>query len=355
MGFKMEKLNLDLGSTPIENIFINDFMPMGDGVCVKVYLLAYKYTSEEIPIGKITNQTLATNLNIPLSDVLRAWDFWEDKGIVKKHFLSYDTNDYDIEFLNLKRLYIDNLYKPKKSLSTPYDEACTLDYDEVIKLANVPEINLMFKEIRTLLNRYVTPDEQKRILEWRASYGCTTDLIFRAFEIAKDRDKGMIYVHSIIRNWFDEGITNMELLDAYLEANNERYRLYKKIFKQLGISSRPSEVQRTYMNTWIENWSFSIELILEACDQAMIKTNEPSFPYIDAILKKWFEKSITTLDDVAREQAAHEESTAAEKVSRSETSRVGGQNTKVKTKLHNFKQWTDDLSPKELEDLFRDN
>jgi len=36
--FRLKKPNLDFGYCSIENIFINDFMPMANGIQIKVYL-----------------------------------------------------------------------------------------------------------------------------------------------------------------------------------------------------------------------------------------------------------------------------------------------------------------------------
>jgi DnaD/phage-associated family protein len=356
MGFRLEKLNLDLGETPIENIFLNDFMPMGDGVCVKVYLLGFKYALEDFSSGKLSHQTIASNLNIPLSDVYRAWDFWEEKGIVKKHYLGCDLSDYDIEFLNLKRLYIEKLYKPQKSLTSSFEKPVSLDFDEVIRLSETTEINELFKKIRVLMGRYMHPPEQKQVLEWRATYGCTTDLIYRAYEIAKEKGKNANYIHSIIRNWYDQNITSLEDLENYLLENNERYRLYKQVFERLGLMSRASQIQKDYINKWMDEWKFDLELVFKACDESILRTNEPSFPYIDAILESWLEKDIKTLDDVDEYNKAHEQSQKEKKsADDAKKSNYKSSSSEVKTKLHNYKQWTDDLSSDELDDLFRDN
>ena len=80
MSFILETTDMDLGDTPIENIFINDFMPMANGTYVKVYLLGYKYAHDKDDKIEVTNQTIAKHLEISLDDVLRAWDFWEKKG-----------------------------------------------------------------------------------------------------------------------------------------------------------------------------------------------------------------------------------------------------------------------------------
>ncbi len=86
MNFTMETTDMDLGGdTPIENIFINDFMPMANGTYVKVYLLGYKYAYDKDINIEVNNNTIAKHLNIPLIDVLNAWDFWEGKGIIQKN------------------------------------------------------------------------------------------------------------------------------------------------------------------------------------------------------------------------------------------------------------------------------
>ena len=78
-------------------------MPMANGAYVKVYLLGYRYVVSGLSSDNINNQTIAKNLNIPLSDVLDAWDFWEKKNIIKKHKKDATDWDYSIEFLSLEK------------------------------------------------------------------------------------------------------------------------------------------------------------------------------------------------------------------------------------------------------------
>ena len=55
----------------------------------------------------------------------------------------------------------------------------------------------------------------------------------------------------------------------------------------------------TYIKKWNEEYGFSLELILEACDRTMNAIHQPSFEYTDSILKKWLSKNVKTLNDVA--------------------------------------------------------
>ncbi|MFY9613497.1 MAG: primosomal replication protein N, partial [Tissierellaceae bacterium] len=112
MSFFLETTDMDLGDTPIENIFINDYMPMANGTYVKVYLLGFKYAYDKDYKIDVNNKTIAKHLNIPLEDVLRAWDFWEEKGIVEKIYVDEEKSiNYKVKFLNLKQLYIKNNIK----------------------------------------------------------------------------------------------------------------------------------------------------------------------------------------------------------------------------------------------------
>ena len=72
VSFIKGSTSIDLGDTPVENIFIDIFMPMANGTFVQVYLLGYKYALNREPNMSVDNMSIARHLNIPLSDVLAA-------------------------------------------------------------------------------------------------------------------------------------------------------------------------------------------------------------------------------------------------------------------------------------------
>ena len=61
-------------------------MPMANGLYVKVYLLGYRQACDPNSNPKFDNNSIAKNLNIPLSDVIDAWKFWQNKNIIRIHF-----------------------------------------------------------------------------------------------------------------------------------------------------------------------------------------------------------------------------------------------------------------------------
>ena len=58
------------------------------------------------------------------------------------------------------------------------------------------------------------------------------------------------------------------------------------------------------MNRWMKTWSFSLELILEACSRTMAAIHQPSFEYADKILSEWRKQKITSLDALEQQTKA---------------------------------------------------
>lgn len=347
----MQMTDIDLGNTSIENIFINDYMPMANGTYVKVYLLGYKYANDRDSNLEITNNTLSRQLSIPLSDVLNAWDFWEDKGIIKKHFNSDNMHDYNVEFLSLKQLYINNIIKPSavsKSNDSSYLQPANSTVEELAEAKNTPVINEMFNKIRTVMRRYITPNEYKRIYDWMNTYNMTPDVIVKAFEYSteKKNKRTLSFIEGIIRNWYDDGVTNIQSLDRYLSTKDENFYRYNRIFRELGLRGLPSIPQKKLINKWFYEFEYDLDIVLKACEET-IKIKEPNLKYVDGILSKWYVDNVKTIEDIKeRAETFKKEKT----INKPNNVRIPSKPKNIKTKFHNFEQTSSKYSAKELED-----
>ncbi|QEK13495.1 DnaD domain protein [Crassaminicella thermophila] len=347
MHFIKQTADFDLGDTPIENIFINDFMPMANGTYVKVYLLGYKYANDKDISLSVSNQTIAKHLNIPLSDVLDAWDFWEQKGIIKKHFLSEDDKfQYTVEFLNLKQLYINNNFKPVNVSEN--DENSSKPYycspSDLVEANKVPEFKEMFYHIDQIYKRPLHPNEKKKVLDWVYNYNIDTDLVVRAFMycIEQRNTKNLKYIGAVIRSWYDNGITDMDKLDAYLEKTDIRYAQYRKICRFLGMNTNEiPEPTKKIIDKWIDEWKFSIDIILKACEYS-IKKNKIDLDYINGILTNWKKNNIQSVQEI-------------ENTKNNKTTIINKQTKRTFNKFHNFEQRTSRYSKDELEKLLKKN
>ncbi|WDV45856.1 DnaD domain protein [Clostridiaceae bacterium M8S5] len=351
MNFFLGTTEIDLGNTTFENIFIDDFMPMANGTAVKVYLLGYKFAHSK-ENKSISNQTIAKHLRTSLDDVLKAWDFWEEKGIIKKHFTNVENdNDYSVEFINLKQLYIDKIIKPAQTETSKKNYTCTPT--DIVELNSSPAINNMFNNISGIIGRTLVPNEYKKVLEWLYNYNMSTDVIIRAFEFAKEKRsiKNINYVQGILKNWFDNGLTNIDNLNVHMEYNYSRYNLFNLIKQAIGYKGSFSTSIKDIINKWVDEWNFSNEVILLACEETL-KISQPNFKYLDGILSRWYKSNLKTTEAVKENKKQFSANQQSKTYSRSNNKNSKEQ---FQTKFHNFKHTTTKYTDHELEEKLNKN
>jgi len=230
MGFKIESTKIDFGSINIENIFINDYMPTANGTFVKVYLLGYKYALDVDSNIKFNNSLLAKHLNIPLEDVLNAWEFWEKRGVIKRNILNDEIN-YDVEFISLRQLYIDNNYSLKTE--DMFDTNEKVGNSELIAINKDKDVKDMFKKIDYFMRRPLAPNERLDIINYLLNNNVDTDVMVMGveyklslsfiLEVIKESSKktsnvNMNYINSIIIGLYKDGIDTKEKYIEFLKT-----------------------------------------------------------------------------------------------------------------------------------------
>ncbi len=345
MFFK-EVNEIDLGETTIANIFIDIFMPMANGLYVKVYLLGYRQACEPNVNPKFDNNSIAKNLNVPLSDVIEAWKFWEKKQIIKLHKNdNLDEFDYSIEFLDLKRFYMQNMHVNTTSIKS--------NSDSIVSVSENPNIRKMFNSINKIVGRYLDPGEKINLLEIMDKYNMDSDMVICAYEYVKDKHgaaRPVKYIESILRGWYDSNLYTPKDVENSFALRSERYMLYKTIFNELGFYRNPSKSEERIMNTWIDKYSMDIEVILSACSKAKNISN-PSISYINGIIEKWYNNNIKTLDDIK----ILDDSFKKKSENNQKTKKVTTSQPTVKTRFHNINQTFTKYSPEELEKILQES
>jgi len=340
MNFILQDQKIDLGDTPIENIFITDYMPTADGTYVKVYLLGYKYARDKQ--DNFNSETIAKDLKIPLSDALNAWSFWENEGIVIKRDIE-DEYNYKIEFVNLKQLYIDNVYKHISNVSV--EKSNYINNDELIISNRNADNKKMMKEIEEMFGRPMKINEKQKIVSWMNSYKMKPEIMTQAFSycINNKKIKKFSYIESVVSSWHDEGVCDIDSMVDYLEKRNDRFSIYSRISKSLGFNNRIlTEAEMKVIDKWIDEMNFSIEMILK-CLENSIKISNPNLNYFDSILVKWHEKGYKTIEDLKKDKKEYK----------------SDEKTKIKqvvvkpNKFHNFEQKMKNYSEQELEQIVR--
>lgn len=278
MNFRREKLkNFYLKDTAVENLFLMEYMPEADGDFLKVYLTALMYADYE----DMSNRKIANHLHISEEDVLRAWNYWEQMGVIKKHYISPDDRfHYSVEFLNMKEhmLGMDGGTGAETG-EMPEGLADRMDDDTV---------RTVFEQVQEITGRMLGGRETQDIVSWIYDDGIDPALICYAYKYCSERIHNVkfSYVSAVIRSWHEENIFTVADAEKMLAENDQKHNQYYRVMKALGFSRNPTEDEKSKIDSWFENLGFSLDTVLEACRRTSGISN-PNINYVNAILKNW--------------------------------------------------------------------
>lgn len=355
--FFLEENTANFGNTIISNVFIDIFMPMADGLAVKVYLLGYRMATDVHSNPRFNNSSIAQNLDIPLSDVVNAWKFWESAGIVKIHSDDLDDEfNFSIEFMDLEELYRRNSSNKKEPLSS--------NVDKVVEKNSNPKIRKMFNEINKIIGRYLEASEKISIMEIMDKYNMSDDMIVCAYQHAKDQTgavKPLKYVEAIIRNWYDSNLYTVKDVEDSFAERSQRYSMYRIVFNELGFRREPTRAEKEAMDTWFDVYNSDIELVLEACSKSKNISN-PSISYVNGIVKNWANEEIHTLTELKAVEEFKQKEKEKELEKQKEQNIKKSTRSYVKTaskaptsynKFKNFEETVTKYTPEQLEEKIR--
>lgn len=289
--------------TIISNIFIDNYMPHANGEYVKTYL----YLLRAVSTGEALSITsIADKLNYTERDVLRALKFWEQQGILSL-FVTPKNELTEIKLLPIKQPQTDFVtataattavavtdtsaerQPPKKHSFTLDEMARFRSQTDVAEILCVAEQylgkTLGSSDINSLLYIYDSLKFNAELIEYLIEY-CVTK-----------NHKSMHYIEATAIAWAKEGITTATQAK---ESTNAFNTCSFTILKTFGIKNRyPAPAEQDMITTWTKDYGFSLEIIVEACNRTMKTVHTPSFDYADRILRRWKEKGVKTMSDIA--------------------------------------------------------
>ncbi len=289
-------------STIIENDFIDHHMAKANGEYVKVYLLLLRHLHAENHALSIS--ALADYLECTEKDVLRAFKHWSKEGLLKI--------DYD-EAGNICGLAIGNEIAVSEGKAAPIvQKKTTAKTLNSTKKENQDELRQLYFVAEQYIGKPLSASEIKKINFFFDTLNFSIDLIEYLIEYCVENGhRTFHYIESVALAWSDSGIKTVE------EAKQNTSSYTKNCFSILnafGIKGRsPAPAEMTYIKKWTEEFGFSLELILEACNRTINNTHKPDFKYTDTILSNWLANNVQSINDVARVDAAYQQEKESKK------------------------------------------
>ena len=339
------KNKYQVNATLVANDFIDHYMSKANGEFVKIYLFLLRHLDD--PYSQLTISAIADSLDNTEKDILRAFRYWESEGLLS---LEKDADDQIIG-LSLEKTICVPLSHP-----TPPDTPTTpgpgggksleaLPGEEISSAAAfMPDVSASDapisdmaapsaavsaapvqtpvaqpipldsfraqKELKSLLfiaeqylGKTLTKTDMDAITYFYDTLGMSADLIEYLIEsCVENGHKSIRYIQKVALSWFDDGVRTVA--EARQRSVNYNKNCYA-VMNAFGLKNRaPGEAELAYIKKWSEEFGFTLDIILEACNRTISATHQPSFEYTDSILQKWRSRQVRKIQDIAALDAA---------------------------------------------------
>lgn len=283
-------------TTVLENEFIDRYMAKANGEYVKVYLLLLRHL--HTPSGTLTISEIADKLECTEKDVTRALNYWKKQGLldyasVADTSSTTETTDKAVA----KTLAATATTTSAESMSST-KPAKAVSKADIQKYRNNKDFKQLIFVTEQYLGKLLSATETESMIYFYETLQMSAELIEYLIEYCVENGhKSMHYIQSVALSWHKQNIKTV----AEAKANTLLYnKNFYSVLNAFGIKGRsPAAAEITYIKKWHEEYGFSQDIILEACNRTMNAIHQPNFEYTDSILKNWFSKNVKCLNDIA--------------------------------------------------------
>lgn len=274
--------------TVLENEFIDRYMPKANGEYVKVYLMLLRHLDESASLPAPSR--LADLLECTEKDILRAFKYWEGQGLLEYKEEAPDRSLQAEVSPSEASLTVAPVSGTDKSVNTQ-------------KHDNRKEFKELLFVAEQYLGKTLSATDINAITYFYETLQMSADLIEYLIEYCVENGhKSIHYIQKVALSWHSQDIRTAEQAKTNSVLYNKNCY---SILNAYGIKGRaPAASEIAYIRKWHEEYAFSLEIILEACDRTMNMIHQPNFEYTDSILKNWYKKNVHTLEDVSVLDAA---------------------------------------------------
>ena len=306
--------------TLIPNIFIDKFLPAANGAYVKVYLYLLRCFSGSCP--EVTISSIADCLDNTEKDIIRALNYWE-----KLHLLSLTRNIKkeitEITLVDLRNMDAVTDTQPGQfagrvnrnteltNSDSELDEIAVSIHTEtkpvqrqsyppekIAQMSNNDEIKWCMHIVEIYLDRPLKPMDVQLILYLYEELHFSAELIMYLYEYCVSKGKkNTSYIEAVALTWAEEGIDTEEKAKEAAASYNEHFNAVNRAF---GMNRSPGQIERQYIKKWVEVFKFPDDIITEACNRTILRTQKPDFKYTNKILETWFKKGVKDQADIAK-------------------------------------------------------
>lgn len=280
--------------TDVPDIFFTEYLGNlpGDYVKIYLYLVFLAKYNRDVKINDLSKK-----LSLPLNVISEGIKLLEKEGLILRK-----ANGFII--VDLQELVLNNLYLPKIQTSAEKIEENAKNKERI-------------KLIEYLNNRYfqgvMGPTWYNDIDLWFRKYEFDEQVMINLFDYCFNKSAlHKNYVQAVAEAWALNKIKNLDDLENYYMAQEKNMKIKKTIAKKLGKKSGFTQYEEAYIEKWTNEYNYGLDVIEIALKRTTYRSN-PSFEYINNIIKDWHDRNLKTPDQINEFLEKRKEQTNNEK------------------------------------------
>ena len=291
--------------------FIDSYLAEAGGTALKVYLYLLRCLQD--PSVSLSLTDMADLFDVTPNKVLQALLYWQQLGLLRVSFEDGEATGITLLPLPEKKRGVKVLPEEEEPEDAPKRPSRPSEAAERKTAAEKPlpaegivdQDALMaddsFTSLLQLAEFYLKKPLSAAMRDAMAyayvALGRREDMAEYLLEYCISRDHANPhYLRSVAAAWAKEGYQS---LDELQEANSARNSVVYGVLQALGIRNRaPVKSETEFIERWTSD--FDLPVVLEAANRTMARLHSPDFNYVNAILDRWKEAGVQTVEDIEK-------------------------------------------------------
>ena len=279
MKLEQNEKPLLFSETIIPDIFFAEHLSElpGDYLKIYMYMIFLSKYGKDIKLNDLSKK-----LNIPLKIINDGIKFLESHNLITKKTTGYIIVD-------LQEATLHNLYNPNLTVSKE-------------KVAQTAKNKSRAKAIEHINNMYfqgiMGPSWYNDIDIWFNKFGFDEQVMIALFDYCFKRSAlHRNYIQTVAEAWYTNKVKTWSDLDKYYEKQENLNKFKRTISKKLGKHNGLTQYEEAYIENWVLNFGYSMDVIEIALKRTTFKQN-PTFEYINNIITDWHERNLKTPSEI---------------------------------------------------------
>lgn len=171
--------------------------------------------------------------------------------------------------------------------------------DRIAALSGQKDVRQIFFVAEQYLKRPLTCAEQEDFVYYYDTLKFSSDLVIYLLEYCISKGAfSRHYMRKVALGWAESGVATVAQAKQESNLYNKNYFTILNTFGIKGRSPAGPEIE--FMSRWFNEYDFTLDIIIEACNRTIRQIHQPSFEYANKILRQWNKNGVSSLDDVKR-------------------------------------------------------